>query len=137
MVPRDLFNRMAILALVAILLAAALSLQAFAAEDDFQDSGFFPGDTTEDPSGDLSGGPSEPYPEDSSPDGSEIPPDEPSEDEPTTLPDDIPPGLVEDVSAIRQSLEILLYFVIPFSAALLFVYKFCMWFYYTFVRSVL
>lgn len=130
MVPRDLFNRMAILVLVAILLAAALSLQAFAAEDDFQDSGGSPPENSsvETP---------EPFPEDNPPDDSGNFSDEPSEDEPTALPEEIPTGLLEDVSSIRQSLEIILYFVIPLSAALLFVYKLCMWFYYTFVRSVL
>lgn len=39
MVPRDLFNKMAALALVAIFLVDVLSLQAFAAETLYQDSG--------------------------------------------------------------------------------------------------
>lgn len=130
MVPRDLFNRMAILALVAILLAAALSLQAFAAEDGFQDSGGSPPENS-------SAETSEPIPEDNPPDDSGNFLDKPLEDEPILLPDEIPPGLLEDVASIRKSLEIILYFVIPLSAALLFVYKLCMWFYYTFVRSVL
>ncbi len=49
LVPRDLFNKMAILAFVAILLAAALSLEAFAAEDDFHDSGSPVNEETETP----------------------------------------------------------------------------------------
>ena len=39
MVPRDLFDKMSALALVAIVLVAILSLEAFAAEIPYQDSG--------------------------------------------------------------------------------------------------
>ena len=99
MVPRDQFEKMAVLALVAILLVGILSIKAFALDDEndgfeesiiYQDSGIPPIDSFR-----------------------------------------------EDVSAIRQDLDILLYFVIPASAAVLFVYLLCKWFCRTFVDSVL
>ena len=102
MVPRDLFDRMAALALVAIVLLGILSLDAFAAEAPYQDSGAAIGD--------LEG-----------PGGSE----EPSG------------SLLAEVAGIRQDMDIILYFVIPVSAAVLFVYLLCKWFCGTFVDSVL
>ena len=102
MVPRDLFNKMAALALVAIFLVAVLSLQAFAAETLYQDSGV----EIADPEG---------------PGGSEEPPGD----------------LLAEVVLIRRDMDIFLYFVIPVSAAVLFVYLFCRWFCSTFVDSVL
>ena len=89
MVPRDLFNKMAVLALVAIILLCVLFVQAFAIEpdeyDDYLDSGPIAG----------------------------------------------------EIAAIRRSLEIILYFVIPCSVAVLVVYLLCKWFCSTFVDSVL
>ena len=101
MIPREQFEKMAVLALVAILLLAVFSIQAFATDMDdglekdtsYHDSGILPG-----------------YP------GGSFP---------------------EDVAAIRRDLEILLYFVVPASAAILFVYLLGRWFYSTFVASVL
>lgn len=102
MVPRDLFDRMAALALVAIALLLVFSLDAFAAEASYQDSGVM----LEDPEG---------------PGGSEEP----------------PASLLAEVAGIRQDIDIILYFIIPVSAAVLFVYLFCRWFCGTFVDSVL
>ena len=100
MIPREQFEKMAVLALVAILLLAVFSIQAFATDmddglekDTSYHSGILPG-----------------YP------GGSFP---------------------EDVAAIRRDLEILLYFVVPASAALLFVYLLGRWFYSTFISSVL
>lgn len=45
--------------------------------------------------------------------------------------------MAADIAAIRQSLDILLYFVIPFSFALFICWKLGQWFYCTFIRSVL
>lgn len=61
---------------------------------------------------------------------------DPAEEEP---PEDDPPAsaLAEDVASIRQCMELLVYGVLPLSAASFLVYKFCMWFYCTFIRSVL
>lgn len=105
MVPRDLFNRMAVLALVAIILLCALFVRAFASEtdnhDEYLDSGFIAGDT----------------------EGEEPPID--------------PTALFSEIAAIHQSLDIMLYFVIPCSAAVLVVYLLCKWFCSTFVDSVL
>ncbi len=42
-----------------------------------------------------------------------------------------------DVSAIRQNSDILLYFVIPVSCAFFLIFKFCVWFYSTFVKDAL
>ena len=107
MVPRDLFNKMAILALVAIILLFSMFVRAFAAEpDEYLDSG----PVIEKPrEGDE---PLEPDPEDAA-------------------------SLLFEVSAIRQSLDIILYFVIPCSVAVLVVYLLCKWFCSTFVESVL
>ena len=95
MVPRDLFDKMSALALVAIVLVAILSLEAFAAEIPYQDSGVALEESEE------------------------------------------PPGLLAEVAGIRQDMDIILYFVIPVSAAVLFVYLLCKWFCGTFVDSVL
>ena len=102
MVPRDLFDKMAALALVAIALLAVFSLDAFAADNPYQDSGF----VAEDPEG---------------PGGSEEPPGD----------------LLTEVAGIRRDMDIFLYFVIPVSVAVLFVYLLCKWFCGTFVDSVL
>lgn len=103
MVPCDLFDRMAILALVAIILFCSLFVRAFATEtEDYLDSGPVieaPGDGDEPPSQEAT--------------------------------------LLSEVAAIRQSLEIILYFVIPCSVAVLVVYLLCKWFCSTFVDSVL
>ncbi len=101
MVPRDLFDKMAALALVAIALVAILSLEAFAAEAPYQDSGVV-AEESEGPGG--------------------------SEE---------PPGLLAEVAGIRRDMDIILYVVIPVSAAVLFVYLLCKWFCSTFVDSVL
>lgn len=45
--------------------------------------------------------------------------------------------LLEDITKIRQYLELLLYGLLPLTGAVILVYKFCMWFYYTFIRTVL
>lgn len=42
-----------------------------------------------------------------------------------------------DVSAIRQNSDIFLYFVIPVSCAFFLIFKFCVWFYSTFVKDAL
>jgi len=94
MVPRDQFNKMAALALVAIILVALLSFKAFALEVDYIDSG--------------------PPPEQG---GST--------------------DLLAEITSIRQSLDLILYFVIPFACAFFLVWKFCYWFYDTFIGSVL
>jgi len=94
MVPRDQFNKMAALALVAIIMLALLSFKAFAAEVDYIDSG--------------------PPPEQG---GST--------------------NLLTEVTSIRRSLDLILYFVIPFAFVFFLVWKFCVWFYDTFVRGVL
>lgn len=95
MVPQDLFYKMAVLALVAIILLSLLSFKAFALDggyEEYMDSG---------PVGEQGG------------------------------------SLSSDVAAIRQMMELVLYFAIPFAFAVMLVYKFCMWFYYTFIRTVL
>lgn len=43
----------------------------------------------------------------------------------------------DNLAAVRKDLDFLLYVVIPVSAAVLIIYKFCIWFYHTFVGSVL
>jgi len=43
----------------------------------------------------------------------------------------------DNLAAIRRALDILLYAVIPISAAVLVIYKICIWFYCTFVKSAL
>jgi hypothetical protein len=104
MVPRDLFDRMAILALVAIILFCSLFVRAFAVEaDEYLDSGPVIVDDNGEPPIST---------EDSS-------------------------SLLSEVAAIRQSLEIILYFMIPCSVAVLVVYLLCKWFCRTFVESVL
>lgn len=106
MVPRDLFDRMAILALVAIILFCSLFVRAFATEtEEYLDSGPIieaPGEGDE-----LSG-----------------------QEEASSV-------LLSEIAAIRRSLEIILYFVIPCSVAVLVVYLLCKWFCSTFVDSVL
>lgn len=44
---------------------------------------------------------------------------------------------LDDVSTIRRDTDLLICFVIPCFCAVLAVYKFCMWFYSTFIESVL
>lgn len=106
MVPRDLFEKMAALALVAILLLGILSFRAFAVDVEdspeilYKDSGPLPGDF-----GDV--------------------------------PPELTASLAADISAIRQDIDIFLYFVIPCSVAVLIVYLLCKWFCRTFVDSVL
>lgn len=43
----------------------------------------------------------------------------------------------DNLAAVRKDLDFLLYVVIPVSAAVLIIYKFCIWFYRTFVESAL
>lgn len=43
----------------------------------------------------------------------------------------------DNLAAIRQALDILVYAIIPVSAAILAIYKLCIWFYCTFVKSAL
>ncbi len=43
----------------------------------------------------------------------------------------------EDVSAIRQNSDIFLYFIIPVFCAFFLIFKFCVWFYSTFVKDAL
>ena len=104
MVPQDLFNKMAVLALVAIILFCSFFVRAFATEADnhseYLDSGPVILDESEEPPVD-------------------------------------PSALFSEIAAIHQSLDIMLYFVIPCSAAVLLVYLFCKWFCSTFVESVL
>jgi len=99
-----------------------VSLQAFAAEEDvkYQDTGFVDG---------LGG-------EEIPPGGSD------SESVPGDFPDgDIPAEdltvFFDNIAAIRRDTELLTYFVIPCSCAVLAVYKFYKWFYSTFIESVL
>lgn len=107
MVPRDLFNKMAILALVAIILLFAMFVRALAAEpEEYLDSG----PVIEEPG-----------------EGGEL--SEPGQEEADSL--------LSEVAAIRQSLDIILYFVIPCSVAVIVVYLLCKWFCSTFVESVL
>jgi len=109
MIPRDLFEKMAALALVAIALCGVLSIRAFALDmedksDDpavqYHDSGPLPGD--------LGG-----------------------------VSSDSSSSLADNILAIRQDMDILLYFVIPCSVAVLIIYLLCKWFCRTFVDSVL
>lgn len=128
-VPRELFLRMAALALVAILLSAALSLQAFAIEEDFQDSGITDGAGEEL----LDVPPDDTPPED-------VPEDlegETGDDSPAPLPEGISDSLAEDVHFIRQSIELLLYCIFPLGVALFLFVAFCRWFYCTFLELVL
>jgi len=134
MVSRDLFNKMAILALVAILLAAALSLEASAAEDDFHDSGPPVDSGTEIlPDSSVEELPDNPLEKPSPVD----PSDELVKDDPGGVAGSDFVELLAEISGIRQSFDIFLYFAIPYCIAALFVYKFCVWFYYTFIGSVL
>lgn len=97
-----------------------ISLQVFAAEGDtvYQDTGLADGTggTSPPPSGDFEG-------------------------DFDFLDSGMPPGgwesFMEDVSAIRRNTDLFLCFVIPCFCAVLAVYKFCMWFYSTFIESVL
>ena len=130
-VPRELFLRMAALALVAILLSAALSLQAFAIGEDFQDSGITDGVGGTLPPVESGDEPQVPLPE--LPGGTL----EDLEDEPAPLPEGILDSLAEDVHFIRQSIELLLYCIFPLGVALFLFVAFCRWFYYTFLELVL
>lgn len=128
-VPRELFLRMAALALVAILLSAALSLQAFAIGEDFQDSGITDGAGEELPDVSPDDTPSEDVPEDLE--------GETGGDSPAPLPEGISDSLAEDVHFIRQSIELLLYCIFPLGVALFLFVAFCRWFYCTFLELVL
>lgn len=128
-VPRELFLRMAALALVAILLSAALSLQAFAAGEDFRDSGITDGAGEELPDVSPDDTPSEDVPEDLE--------GETGDDSPAPLPEGISDSLAEDVHFIRQSIELLLYCIFPLGVALFLFVAFCRWFYCTFLELVL
>lgn len=130
-VPRELFLRMAALALVAILLSAALSLQAFAIGEDFQDSGITDGAGGTLPPVESGDEPQVPLPE--LPGGTL----EDLEDEPAPLPEGILDSLAEDVHFIRQSIELLLYCIFPLGVALFLFVAFCRWFYCTFIETVL
>lgn len=98
-----------------------ISLQVFAAEEDMQYQ-----DTSS-----LAGGTN----------GENLP----SGGAPTSEPDfsgnDMQPedwgSFLSDVSAIRRNSDLFLCFVIPCFCAVLAVYKFCMWFYSTFIESAL
>lgn len=124
MVPKDLFYKMAALALVAIILACLLSLHAFALDVEYMDSGHppqlgvwegeFPGSFW----------------------GFELPESEQYRDSGDPLEAEAG-ALLEEVTQIRKMLELILCFIFPFILALWLVYKFCMWFYYTFIRTVL
>ena len=46
-------------------------------------------------------------------------------------------SFLNDISAIRRNSDLLICFVIPCFCAVLAVYKFCMWFYSTFIESAL
>lgn len=151
---------LSILVLGIILLLFFFSVPAYAAEPHYIDSGFEPWlweETQGDPPGDELPEPGERE------DPGELPGDEeqqPGEEEPDWEDEEDPGGLLEseepeegessgdrlesesgtlseDVTQIRQMLELLIFFVFPFICALWLVYKFCMWFYYTFIRSVL
>lgn len=156
MVPQDQFNRMAFLALVAILLLLTFACRAYADEITFIDSGPSPQlpdwiDSGEPPGEETS----QPGQEEASDELSEPDDPEPGEWElPENFLEFLVPetegyqdsgeplepgtdGLLEEVTRIRQMLELILCFIFPFIFALWFVYKFCMWFYYTFIRMVL
>lgn len=149
MVPRDLFNSMAILALAAIFLAGVLSVRAFADDQPEGVLDFPPAEVFEEAS-EASREDQEPLPEDPPAD----PPEPPAEETPEPLPeeppgaaldaseeeapeDDLPLSCAADVAAIRQSLELLVYGFLPLGTAFFLVYKFCMLFYSTFIRDVL
>lgn len=132
MVPRELFLRMAALALVAILLSAALSLQAFAVGEDFQDSGFPGGAGEELP--DVSPDDAPPEPPEDAPEDLE---GDAGEDSPDPSSEGISDGLAADVHFIRQSIELILYYLFPLGVALFLFVAFCRWFYCTFIGWVL
>lgn len=61
---------------------------------------------------------------------------------PSYIDSGIPPGegpgtLLGEVFLVRQMLEFLIFTVIPCICAVWLIYKFCMWFYHTFVGTVL
>lgn len=43
--------------------------------------------------------------------------------------------LYDDVSGIRQSIDIVVYFLIPLILGIILIFKFCSWFYSTFIES--
>lgn len=43
--------------------------------------------------------------------------------------------MYDDISSIRQGLDIILYFCIPITAATFLIWKFCQWFYSTFIET--
>lgn len=83
----------------------------------------------------------------------EAPPEEETENDPLAnvpeeyLPDVLDSGQVldsgidpqqkmyDDISGIRQGMDIIVYFVIPFVAGVVLLYKFGVWFYGTFIES--
>ena len=105
MIPQDQFDRMAALALVAILLLFTFACQAYAAETGYLDSGPPPEQVEGEGSGELLEAAAGTF--------------------------------LGEIILIRQLLELMLYFALPFAVAALLVYKFCMWFYHTFIRTVL
>ncbi len=118
-------DKLSILKAISLVLAILfflgfVSLQAFAAEEEipYQDTNMVEGT-----------------------DGGTHPPSGGSESE-LDFPDgEIPPEewitFLEDVSAIRRDTELFIYFVIPFSWAILILYKSYRWFCSTFIESVL
>ena len=98
-----------------------ISLQVFAAEEDMQYQ-----DTSS-----LTGGI----------DGESPPSGSTPTDDSDFLDYDIPledwDSILSDISAIRKNSDLFICFVIPCFCAVLAVYKFCMWFYSTFIESVL
>lgn len=43
--------------------------------------------------------------------------------------------ILKELSSIRSCMEIIVYFVVPAAVAILLIYKFCIWFYKTFIDS--
>lgn len=142
---RDRFYRMIILMFSLILLLSVLllgiiflllifSVPAYAAETSYIDSGPPPEQLQEEAPED--------FPWFGIPDyggwiDSGNPLDYEAEEEPLDTLHEDSGTLLEEVTQIRQMLELLICFVVPFLCAVWLVYKFCMWFYYTFIRSVL
>lgn len=126
MVPKDLFYKMAALALVAIILSSLLSLRSFALEDDYIDSGPPPLIWEGESPGELSGEEfpppveDDPGPEDGE-DLEDLPEDEapePDEEDGSGDRQESESGtLLEEITQIRQMLELLICFVFPFICA--------------------
>lgn len=109
------------LVLAVLFFLGSTSLQVFAAEEDmqYQDTSSLTGGIAGDglPSG---GGPTNE-------------PDFPG----NGIPSEGWASFLSDVSAIRRNSDLLICFVIPCFCAVVAVYKFCMWFYSTFIESAL